>query len=473
MMNHKLGIIVPYRNRYEQLLMFKRHIIRYMIDKNIDYELIVVGQDDGKAFNRGKLLNIGFLYAEKYHCDYIVFHDLDMLPKEVDYSYFDIPLHLATNLKNEDGTERDIFPEYFGGVTLFPTEYFKLVNGYSNNYWGWGYEDTDLLYRCKLAKIPLNNQEIEMKGGNTAALRFNGKNAFVKSKNIFNFRNKTTIFISFYPDEFDLTWYKKEDVFAAFGLPGFDCIISYNSYSRYTFEIFNSRKEIIHIHSNIKTNHKTTIAITIDIETNEISMYQDGELVGTQTFERIYNYNKEKHFYLGCADAERNDEGKFFKGCINSFAIFDGILKREEIEELSNNKYYGLTQNFNRYKSDYKLMLYYDMKVIKQYKLIDLSGNGNDGEINNCEIVGYSTEDYKVIEVPYRRESIFDLMPHEENGFVSRGWVHDTTRYNQLRFYNEVEKGYVDTKNDGLNTCDFKEFGISKVDNITEIMVGI
>ena len=30
--------------------------------------------------------------------------------------------------------------------------------------------------------------------------------------------------------------------------------------------------------------------------------------------------------------------------------------------------------------------------------IYDLSGNGNDGEINNCEIVGYSTEDYKVIE---------------------------------------------------------------------------
>ncbi len=33
-----------------------------------------------------------------------------------------------------------------------------------------------------------------------------------------------------------------------------------------------------------------------------------------------------------------------------------------------------------------KYLLYYDAKFIKGYKLMDLSGNGNDGEIVNCEI---------------------------------------------------------------------------------------
>lgn len=470
---YKLGIIVPYRNRYQHLITFKSYIKEYLSNKGIEYELIIVEQDDAKAFNRGKLLNIGFLYAKKLRCDYVVFHDIDMIPLNVDYSYSDIPLHLATDLIDESQNKKEIFPEYFGGVTLFPVEAFERINGYSNIYWGWGYEDTDLLYRCKLAKLPLNVQEISTLAGHTAALKFNGKTAFVKSKNIFNFREKTSIVISFYPDEFDLTWYKKEDIFSAFGIPGFDCSISYNSYSRYTFEIFTPKKEVIHINSSIKKNQKTIIVVTIDPEVNEISFWQNGELISTKKYEHLYNYHTQKFFYLGCANPRKGDDGRFFNGWINFFAVYNDILKRDEIEEISNNKFFGLTQNFGRYKSDYKLSLYYDAKFIKGYKLIDLTGNGNDGEIVNCEITPYSTEDIKLVEVPFRRNSIFGVLNHEENGYVKMGWKHETTRYNQLRYYNEVEKGSIDTRKDGLNNCKFIEHGFVNDENIKQITVGI
>ena len=60
-MSHKLGIIVPYRDRYEQLQKFKIAIKKYLNNKDIDYELIIVEQDSARTFNRGKLLNIGFI----------------------------------------------------------------------------------------------------------------------------------------------------------------------------------------------------------------------------------------------------------------------------------------------------------------------------------------------------------------------------------------------------------------------------
>ena len=63
---NKLGIIVPYRNRYKQLILFKRKISEYMTNRGIDYELIVVEQDDAKLFNRGMLLNIGFEESLKF-----------------------------------------------------------------------------------------------------------------------------------------------------------------------------------------------------------------------------------------------------------------------------------------------------------------------------------------------------------------------------------------------------------------------
>jgi len=123
MRNHKLGIIVPYRDTFTQLIEFRLAIKAFFRNKEIDYKLFIVEQDDAKLFNRGKLLNIGFKLAKKAKCDYVCFHDVDMLPTKVDYSYSEHPVHLASILVNEDNTQKTIFEQYFGGVTLFPTVY--------------------------------------------------------------------------------------------------------------------------------------------------------------------------------------------------------------------------------------------------------------------------------------------------------------------------------------------------------------
>ena len=54
--NHKLGIIIPYRDRANQLFEFKKEIGKHI---DFDYEVIVVEQLGDQDFNRGKLLNIG------------------------------------------------------------------------------------------------------------------------------------------------------------------------------------------------------------------------------------------------------------------------------------------------------------------------------------------------------------------------------------------------------------------------------
>jgi hypothetical protein len=65
------------------------------------------------------------------------------------------------------------------------------------------------------------------------------------------------------------------------------------------------------------------------------------------------------------------------------------------------------------------------------------------------------------------------LIPHDENGFVGSSWKDMTTRYNQLKFYNEVSKGYKNTFEDGLSNCKFKELGHSNLDNQTHVTVSI
>ena len=132
-MKNKIGIIVPYRNRHSQLQTFYKEIVEYLEDKDLHYEIIIVEQDDAKQFNRGMLLNVGYVYAKKLKCSHIVFHDVDMIPVDVDYSVSEVPLHLATNFVVDEGEkDRENFDEYFGGVTMFPIETFEKINGYSN-----------------------------------------------------------------------------------------------------------------------------------------------------------------------------------------------------------------------------------------------------------------------------------------------------------------------------------------------------
>ena len=78
----KLAVIVPYRDREEQLEIFIDEITNYL-DSTLDndYIIIIAEQLDKKKFNRGKLLNIGFLKAEEEGGDYVIFHDVDMDPK--------------------------------------------------------------------------------------------------------------------------------------------------------------------------------------------------------------------------------------------------------------------------------------------------------------------------------------------------------------------------------------------------------
>ena len=56
--NHKLGLIVPYRDRAEHIRQFLPYMLSYLAKQGVDATIYVVEQEDGTAFNRAKLLNI-------------------------------------------------------------------------------------------------------------------------------------------------------------------------------------------------------------------------------------------------------------------------------------------------------------------------------------------------------------------------------------------------------------------------------
>lgn len=148
-----LAIVVPYRNRGEHLAIFRPHMRKYL--RGIDAHIFIVHQRGDAPFNRGKLCNIGFLESGEY--SHVVFHDVDMLPKNVNYAEADGAMHLASKASQFNG--RLPYPGYFGGVTMFDRASFKKINGFSNNYWGWGLEDDDLRERCNTMGVKIARRE--------------------------------------------------------------------------------------------------------------------------------------------------------------------------------------------------------------------------------------------------------------------------------------------------------------------------
>ncbi|XP_068229674.1 beta-1,4-N-acetylgalactosaminyltransferase bre-4-like [Palaemon carinicauda] len=159
---HRVAIIIPYRNRAEQLPPFFNHMHAFLQRQQIEYSIFIVEQTGNDPFNRGFLMNVGAIEAlKRYKIDCFVFHDVDLLPEDDRnlYTCPDQPRHLST-LVDSLGYKL-LSVDMFGGVTSLTTEQFKIVNGFSNKFWGWGGEDDDMGNRVKfhgflITRYPLN-----------------------------------------------------------------------------------------------------------------------------------------------------------------------------------------------------------------------------------------------------------------------------------------------------------------------------
>ena len=150
----KTAIIIPFRDntkdktRTKQLEKLSAYFDKYL--KGYNFEIFTVEQsNDGRKFNRGQLLNIGFEYAIMYGCTNFIFHDVDLLPSEELKEYYinpptKEPIHIAAVWDRYNGN-----PKYFGGIVAFNKEMFERINGYPNDFWGWGGEDDELYKRTR------------------------------------------------------------------------------------------------------------------------------------------------------------------------------------------------------------------------------------------------------------------------------------------------------------------------------------
>lgn len=453
----RLGIIVPYRNRKTHLNEFVQAIKKEFKSNKIRYELIVVEQADKKPFNRGKLINIGAKKAMELGCSYIALHDVDMIPEKVDYSPVDRPTHLATEFISDHGEKRIVFDTYFGGVTLFPILDFQRVNGYSNEYWGWGYEDDDLLFRCKETFLDNNLKSVPTLTRNTAGLRFNGWDSRVTIPMEYGLDNYT-ILISLEPDELDCRKEYEVDEHSVLAIPGYDTGFSYNTFQRYKFETWDKdNKQIYSLKSNIQPPSRICLVATVDQRNEVMRLYLDGVKVDELEFrKKLQHHHEQKEILIGQTGNEGNKR-RAFKGVVDYVALWSHSLEEGQVEALSKNLHLGVLENFEGYTNAHSLIAAYDFKISTNKKVLDITGQSKDATVYNCDRVEVNhIEDTTDIVVPWRRESLFKLLPHKDNGFYENKWTYTETRKNQIRFYNEILKGETNWKHDGLDSLKYK-----------------
>lgn len=145
---HEVALVIPYRNREAQLKIFLSHIHEFLQKQFISYQIFVIEQRQPAEFNRGKLLNIGYMEALKikpFHC--FIFHDVDLMPTNPNniYACAKEPRHMSVAI---DTFSYELpYCTIFGGAISMLRHQFRQVNGFSNFYFGWGAEDDDLFQR--------------------------------------------------------------------------------------------------------------------------------------------------------------------------------------------------------------------------------------------------------------------------------------------------------------------------------------
>ena len=450
MSSHKLGVCVPYRNREEHLHQFIPRVGKHLKEQGIDFQMYFCHQVDDKLFNRGATKNIAAEYAFREGCDYIVWHDIDMIPEEgADYSYpADNPIHLATRISQMD--YRLKYHEYFGGAVLFTKEQVEATNGYSNDYWDWGMEDDDLFWRCHLEGMT-NDNYLDVNFKEKQYLRFNGEDTWArlpKSRELRKF-NSSSHTVSILTRAFQMpdknpvfligSKEKRYVEYPILRIPGYDYGISFNNSRAVSFQFWNSFHQHNYMWLKRYDGQWSWITVVVDDAKKLSHFYLNGTEVDSKAghgSDSPFNYNGKlksyisKDVYLGVTPSlPEDDTAKYFKGDIADIKIWNRALSPEEVKDLH-----------KEHSPD---------GLIYKY-------NGDNIENFNCEIASEIVKVPNSI-IPHRRIARFTCLPHKDEGLVNGGWAKgETTARNERRYVLEMQKGTWDYKSDGIKQLKYE-----------------
>jgi hypothetical protein len=409
---------------------------------------------DDKLFNRGAMKNIAAHYAFEDGCDYIAWHDVDMLPhEEADYSYpEETPIHIATKL-SKYGYNMG-YDQYFGGVVLFNREQVEKTNGYSNDYWDWGQEDDDLFWRCYFEG--LTTGRIIKIAKDKLVVNFNGDDSAIyipTSREISScLHNDHTITLTFNAEQQDNKvpiWLvgDEQKKFVEYPLLRKDGSwswgLSFNNSRAITMQIFD-RNNIHHYNWAKRFEDMwTQVTLSYNSEEKNVYFYVNDELISQM------NGIKQNIPFPISNDLKTHDSIRPF---ILGFCSHSNTYYRGKIADV---------KIYNRFFENIGDMVDNEENIV-------LDGDFNDQNIIKRNIE-FTREDIQIVEniVPFRRDGRFYCLPHIDEGFVNGRWAKgETTARNEKRFVTEMQQRKIDYKSDGINKI-LKVLDIVDVDHLS------
>ena len=450
----KLGVCVPYRNRELHLNEFVPKVGKYLKNQGIDFQMYFCHQVDDKLFNRGATKNIAAKHAFEDGCDYIVWHDIDMIPEEgCDYSFPEKhPRHIATQISQMGYKLK--YHEYFGGAVLFSKEQVENTNGYSNDYWDWGMEDDDLFWRCHKEGYT-NDTYLTPESIKQKYARFNGENSGIEIPFFKDIRGLTTrshsisvLCRAFQQPEKNKVFLigDKENKFVEYPIlriPGYDYGISFNNSRALSFTFWNTFSQHNYMWLKRYDGQWSWVTVTVDADTNLAHFYLNGTEVDSKAGHgspsplnfkgRLKPYGTNS-IYLGTTPSEKAGSLiKHFKGDIGKVFAWDRTLSPEEVANLYNN-------------------------IPSENLVIDLDFNNPKTKFK-AENIEFVEEDFKIPNsiIPHRVEGRMRCLPHEDEGLVNGRWAKgDTTAANERRYVLQMQQDKINYKEDGIKQVKYE-----------------
>ncbi|KAL6068575.1 hypothetical protein STEG23_000978 [Scotinomys teguina] len=159
-----VAVIIPFRHREHHLRYWLHYLHPMLRRQRLRYGIYVINQHGEETFNRAKLLNVGFLEALKEDATYdcFIFSDVDLVPMDDRnlYRCGDQPRHFAIAM--DKFGFRLPYASYFGGVSGLSKAQFLRINGFPNEYWGWGGEDDDIFNRISLTGMKISRPDVRI-----------------------------------------------------------------------------------------------------------------------------------------------------------------------------------------------------------------------------------------------------------------------------------------------------------------------
>jgi hypothetical protein len=471
----RLAVILPYSEQHIEN--FTDHFKTMVPEGDIYYKLIFMKQKSNRPLNKGKLFNIGYmLHKDKF--DYFCFHDSDLIPisDECDYSYEEKPISLVgMRNKIEFGDQEKVqnfddyslpYDEYFGGATLFSKEHFQEVNGYSNEYWGVGYEDYDLLLRCVVKGLPVRT-EMETQVSKTYG-NFNGTNSYIEipSENakIKRATNKSfTVSAWFCPDgepPYSAEVDNNRCEYSIFTRPGYHTGLSYIHGGFVKAVIWvrpfgSSEREPVVIQTPLRTDQWYNIGMVVDDREQSLTLYVNGKEVGKKSYEGELIEYLNKSYYIGAGDPNLSVWRNFHKGQIAEVGLWSDTLKDYEMELIFQK---GII-NKGEYSTSKLPVGVWDFKGGYDNITFDVSGNGNHSKFYNVGFANKSLKSNTERYLPYRRNGAYGYISSEEQYLNLENLTrteHPEIMTNRNTFNKKVRLNMSGIDKDGLSSTKFR-----------------